>query len=50
MEDNNMAVDMALWALVAAVVGFLACGCMITRKPTAGGHAPMRRQYGGGHG
>jgi hypothetical protein len=31
-----MAVDMALWTLVAAVVGFLALGCMVTRKTTTG--------------
>src|ERR1700689_2402068 len=37
MEDDDMAVDMALWTLVAAVVGFLAFGCMVTRRPTAGG-------------
>jgi hypothetical protein len=43
MEDDDMAVDMALWTLVAAVVGFLAFGCMVTRNPTTGGQYRGRR-------
>ena len=35
MEDD-MAVDMVLWALLAAMVGFLALGCMVTRKTIDG--------------
>jgi hypothetical protein len=50
MEDCDVAVDMALWTLLAAMAGFLALGCMVTRKTRNGGHTPMRRQYGGGHG
>jgi hypothetical protein len=42
MEDD-MAVDMVLWALLAAMAGFLALGCMVTRRTTAGG------QYRGPH-
>jgi hypothetical protein len=42
MEDDDMAVDMALWVLLAAMAGFLAFGCMVTRRPTAG------EQYRGG--
>jgi hypothetical protein len=49
MEDD-MAVDMALWVLLAAMAGFLAFGCMVTRKTTDGRQAATRRQYGGGHG
>ena len=45
-----MAVDMALWTVLAAMAGFLALGCMVTRKTRNGAHTPMRRQYGGGHG
>jgi hypothetical protein len=36
MEDD-MSVDMVLWALLAAMAGFLTFGCMVTRRPTAGG-------------
>jgi hypothetical protein len=43
MEDDDVAVDMALWTLLAAMAGFLAFGCMVTRKPMAGG------QYRGRH-
>jgi hypothetical protein len=50
MEDDDMAVDMALGVLLAAMAGFLAFGCMVTRKTPDGGHAAARRQYGGGHG
>jgi hypothetical protein len=42
MEDD-MAVDMALWTVLAAMAGFLALGCMVTRKTTNGGHAATRR-------
>jgi hypothetical protein len=48
MEDDDMAVDMVLWALLAAMAGLIACGCIVTRKPADGGHAAMRGQYGGG--
>jgi hypothetical protein len=41
MEDDDMAVDMALWTLIAAMAGFLAFGCLVTRRPTA------REQYRG---
>jgi hypothetical protein len=44
-----MAVDVALWTVLAAMAGFIALGCMVTRKTKTGGHAPMPRQYGGGH-
>jgi hypothetical protein len=47
MEDD-MAVDMALWTLLAAMAGFLALGCMVTRKITADEQAATRRQYGSG--
>jgi hypothetical protein len=49
MEDD-MAVDMALWTVLAAIAGFMALGCMVTRKTTDGRQAATRRQYGGGHG
>jgi hypothetical protein len=49
MEDD-MAVDMALWVLLAAMAGFLAFGCMVTRKTHDDGQAATRRQYSGGHG
>jgi len=41
-----MAVDVALWAILAAMVGFIACGCIVTRK-TAGGHAATRSEFRG---
>jgi hypothetical protein len=47
MEDDDVAVDMALWTLLAAMAGFLAFGCMVTRKSTAGGHAATRCEYRG---
>jgi hypothetical protein len=47
MEDDDMAVDMALWTLVAAVVGFLAFGCMVTRKTPDGESVATRCQYRG---
>ena len=34
-----MAVDMVLWALLAAMAGFLAFGCRVTRKTTDGRQA-----------
>ena len=45
-----MAVDAALWTLLAAMAGFIALGCMVTRKTTHSGHAATRRQHGGGRG
>jgi hypothetical protein len=42
-----MAVDMALWTLLAAMAGFLACGCMVTRKPIGGRHATTRSEFRG---
>jgi hypothetical protein len=42
-----MAVDMALWTVLAAMAGFLALGCMVTRKGTADGKAATRYQRGG---
>jgi hypothetical protein len=47
MEDCDMAVDMALWTLLAATAGFIALGCMVTRKTKDGRQAAMRRQHGG---
>jgi hypothetical protein len=37
MEDDDMAVDMALWTLLVAMAGFLAFGCIVTwdRSPAA---------------
>jgi hypothetical protein len=46
MEDD-MAVDMALWVLLAAMAGFLAFGCMVTRKTTDGRQAATRYPHGG---
>jgi hypothetical protein len=43
MEDDDMAVDMALGVLLAAMAGFLAFGCMVTRGPTAGEQYRGRR-------
>jgi hypothetical protein len=43
MEDDDVAVDMALWTLLAAMAGFLAFGCMVTRNPTTGGQYRDRR-------
>jgi hypothetical protein len=43
MEDDDVAVDMALWTVLAAIAGFLAFGCMVTRKPTAGEQYRGRR-------
>jgi hypothetical protein len=47
MEDDNMAVDVALWAILAAMVGFIACGCIVTRKTVGGGHAATRSEFRG---
>jgi hypothetical protein len=43
MEDDDVAVDMALWTLLAAMAGFLAFGCMVTQNPTTGGQYRDRR-------
>ena len=42
-----MAVDMALWTLLVAMAGFLAFGCMVTRKSRDGELAATRSQRGG---
>jgi hypothetical protein len=47
MEDNDVAVDMALWTLIAAMAGFLAFGCMVTRKTPEGESVATRCQYRG---
>jgi hypothetical protein len=47
IEDDDVAVDMALWTLLAAMAGFLAFGCMVTRKTAGGEHAATRCQYRG---
>jgi hypothetical protein len=34
--EEHMAVDVALWAILAAAIGFIGCGCIYTatsRKP-----------------
>jgi len=36
MEDYDVAVDVALWTVLAAMAGFIALGCMVTRKTTTG--------------
>lgn len=38
-----MAVDMALWTLLATTVGFIAYGCIITRNTANRGLAATRR-------
>src|SRR5580658_9356650 len=45
MEDDDVAVDMALWTLLAAMAGFLAFGCMVTRKTLDGESVATRCQY-----
>jgi hypothetical protein len=45
MEDDNMAVDVALWTILAAMAGFIARGCIVTRRPTGGRHATMRTEF-----
>jgi hypothetical protein len=47
MEDNDVAVDMALWTLLAAMAGFLAFGCMVTRKTLDGESVATRCRYRG---
>jgi hypothetical protein len=47
MEDHDMAVDVALWTILAAMAGFIACGCIVTRKPIGGGHAGKRSEFRG---
>jgi hypothetical protein len=47
MEDDDMVVDMGLWALLAAMAGFIACGCMVTRKTPASERTATRCEYRG---
>jgi hypothetical protein len=47
MEECDVAVDVALWTVLAAMAGFIALGCMVTRKSTDGRQAAMRRRGGG---
>jgi hypothetical protein len=47
MEDDDVAVDMALWTIIAAMAGFLACGCIVTRKTLEGESVATRCEYRG---
>ncbi len=47
MEDDDVAVDMALWTIIAAMAGFIACGCIVTRKTPEGESVATRCQYRG---
>jgi hypothetical protein len=47
MEDDTVAVDMALWTIFAAMAEFIASGCIITRNTAHRGQAAARCQYGG---
>jgi len=40
-----MAVDVALWTILAAMAGFIACGCIVTRKPLGSGRAARRSEF-----
>jgi hypothetical protein len=44
MEDRDVAVDVALWTVLAAIAGFIALGCMVTRNSTDDRQAVGRRQ------
>jgi hypothetical protein len=47
MEDDDLAVDVVLWTVLAAMAGFIACGCIITRNTANKRQAAMRYPRGG---
>jgi hypothetical protein len=47
MDDHDMAVDVALWTILAAMAGFIAYGGIVTRKPIGDGHAARRSEFRG---